>query len=226
MEILGIIPARGGSKGLPGKNIKMLGDKPLIAYTIAAAINSKHITRTIVSTDDAAIAEVALKFGAEVPFMRPECLATDTATSAEVVLHLLKTLEGNGYMPDFICLLQCTSPFRTAADVDSCIEKCLNTGFDACYSVTEARSNPYWMKVFEGNQLNSFIDAEMILRRQDLPTVYELNGAIYFAKTEEVIKNKSLHLANATGYVMPIQKSVDIDTALEFELAKMLMNNI
>ncbi|ONI46073.1 acylneuraminate cytidylyltransferase [Candidatus Epulonipiscioides gigas] len=221
MEILAIIPARGGSKGLPGKNIKILGDKPLIAHTIIAAKESKFISRSIVSTDSSKIANIAKNFGAEIPFIRPDYLATDEATSVDVVLHLLQELKKDNYVPDFVCLLQCTSPFRNSTDIDSSVEKCLNTNFDACYSVSKVSSSPYWMKVFDGEKLSSFMDNKTILRRQDLPMIYELNGAIYFVKTSELIKNKSLHLSNATGYIMPEDRSIDIDSALDFELAKL-----
>ncbi len=223
MNILAIIPARGQSKGLPGKNIKLLADKPLIAYTIEAALESKFINRTIVSTDDFETMDIAKNFGAEVPFLRPDYLALDTTTTVEVVLDLLANLKATeDYVPDYVCLLQCTSPLRNSVDIDACIIQCLNSDFDACYSVSEAKSSPYWMKVFDGPKLTPFINSDTILRRQDLPKVYSLNGAIYFVKTSELLKYSTLHLPNATGYIMPRNRSVDIDTDIDFELAQIL----
>ncbi|OOO00323.1 MAG: acylneuraminate cytidylyltransferase [Epulopiscium sp. Nele67-Bin004] len=226
MEILAIIPARGGSKSVPRKNIKLIGGKPLINYTIESAINCKHITRTIVSTDDQEIADISTLAGAQVPFLRPKYLATDTAGTSDVVLDLIEWLKRNeNYTPDFICVLQCTTPMRSTEDIEGCIQKCIGDDceYDVCFSVCETESSPYWMKTFSGGKLVPFLDATTIARRQDLPKVYELNGAVYVVKTSALVRSQTMHIQNVTGYVMPQYRSLDIDTPLDFEIAKMIM---
>ena len=144
-EILAIIPARGGSKGLKRKNILDFIGKPLIAHTIEQAQNSKYVSRVIVSTEDEEIAMISKKYGAEIPFMRPNRLADDSSSTNEVIEYILKELEmKEGYRPDLICLLQCTSPLRTSEDIDNTIDKLFNTNSDSAVSITEAKSNPYW----------------------------------------------------------------------------------
>lgn len=221
-KILGIIPARGGSKGLPGKNIKNLRGKPLIAYTIEATRKSKYIDRCIVSTDDDFIREVAIQYDAETPFLRPKEIAQDNTPTIDVIIHCLDYLkQAEEYEPDYVCILQCTVPFRTTEDIDNCIEKCLTTEFDECISVCEAKSNPQWMKKFKEEKLCAFMEQEdFSLRRQDLPKVYELNGAVYVIRTKALLKHHSLHLTNTTGYVMPEERSIDIDTPLDFLVAE------
>lgn len=224
-SVLGIIPARGGSKGLPGKNIKRLGDKPLIAHTIEEAKKSSYLERIIVTTDDMEIRKVAIDYNAEVPFLRPTELAQDHTPTIDAVIHCLDFLkETEEYVPEYICLLQCTTPFRSVVDIDRCIQRCLTTNYDACISVCEANSNPYWMKTFEKDKLCSFmIEQDMILRRQDLPNIYEINGAVYVIRTEALIENHSLHIENATGYIMPQDRSIDIDTEIDFLVAETIM---
>ena len=146
-RILGVIPARGGSKGVPGKNIRLLAGKPLIAWTIAAAARSRSLGRTIVSTDDPKIAEIAAQWGGDVPFLRPPELATDTATSEDAVFHALDSVSGPY---DWVCLLQPTSPLRTAEDIDACIDACIRGGADCAFSVTEAPKSPYIMYRMDG----------------------------------------------------------------------------
>lgn len=224
-SILGIIPARGGSKGLPGKNIKLLGDKPLIAHTIEEAKKSNYLERIIVTTDDIEIQKVALDYNAEVPFLRPAELAQDHTPTIDALIHCLDFLKRTeGYVPEYICLLQCTTPFKNVADIDGCIQKCLTTDYDACISVCEASSSPYWMKTFEEDKLCSFIsEQDTILRRQDLPTVYEINGAVYVIRTEALLAYHSVHIENTTGYIMPQDRSIDIDTEIDFLIAEMMV---
>lgn len=224
-EILAIIPARGGSKGVARKNIKLLSGKPLIAYTIEAALKSKYITRTVISTEDEEIAKIAAGFGGQVPFLRPKELATDTSTTAECVLHLLNTLKAReGYEPDYICLLQCTSPLRTAEHIDEGMEKLLHSEKDGCISVCEAEVNPYWTKVFEGDSLKPFMKEGLeINRRQDLPRIFRLNGAFYILKTEVFLKNRSFAEGDLTGYIMDGESSVDIDSIMDFEIAELIL---
>ena len=148
MKVLGIIPARGGSKGMPKKNIRPLLNKPLIAWTIEQALKSKYIDRVVVSTDDPAIARLAKKHGADVPFMRPDKLATDKAKSIDVVSHALLSLPEKY---DYVVLLQPTSPLRTADDIDACVKLCMSKGGNSCVSVTESEKNPHWMYSLDRN---------------------------------------------------------------------------
>lgn len=225
MEVLAIIPARGGSKGLPGKNLKLLNGKPLIAHTINEAFNSKQINRIIVSTDDDSIAEVSKKYGAEVPFLRPETLSSDNSPTVDTVLYTVKKLEeSDGYIPDLICLLQCTTPLKTAEHIDGAIDKLILTGMDGIVSICETEAHPYWMQVFSGDKLQYFMPQEKrITRRQDLPVVYKFNGAIWVVKTKVLLEEKSLIVRNQTGFVMKPEDSVDIDNELDFKFAELLI---
>lgn len=225
MEILAIIPARGGSKGLPGKNIKLLNGKPLIAYTIEEALKSKHISRIIVSTDDEAISEVGRRFGAEVPFLRPEELSTDHSPSIDAVIYTINRLKNmQDYMPDYVCLLQCTTPLKTVLHIDGAIEKLVRSEFDGIVSVCESQAHPYWMQVFQGDRLEYYVpQVDKILRRQELPPVYRFNGAIWVIRTVTLLEERSLIVKNQTGYIMDLRDSVDIDTELDFKYAEMLI---
>lgn len=225
MEILCVVPARGGSKGIPEKNIKEINGKPLIAYTIEEAKKSKYITRIIVSTDDMKISTISEKYGAEIPYIRPKHLAEDSSPTVEVIIDLVQKLkEKENYTPDYICVLQCTSPLRTAQDVDGAIKKLLNTEMDGCVSVCEVEINPYWTNVFNQEKLEYFIpEGKKILKRQDLPKIYRLNGAIYVVKTKAFLDEKSLEVENSTGYIMSEESSIDIDTIIDFKIAEIIM---
>jgi N-acylneuraminate cytidylyltransferase len=196
MRILGIIPARGGSKGVPGKNIKLLGDIPLLAYTVQSALASQLLTKVILSTDCPSIAAVAEQYAIEVPFLRPETLATDTASSIAVVQHAVSYLEKQGEFFDGICLLQPTSPFRTKGFIDLAIQKFIQEEVDALVSVLPVphELNPHW--IFEPNEKGLLQiatgDKEIITRRQDLPPAFFRDGSIYITKTS-VIKTGSFY---------------------------------
>ncbi|OOM77935.1 N-acylneuraminate cytidylyltransferase [Clostridium puniceum] len=224
-NILAIIPARGGSKGVPRKNVKDLNGKPLIAYTIQEAKKSKYIDRIMVSTEDQEIAEISDEFGAEVPYLRPKELAQDDSKAVDCVIHLLNQLKSNeNYIPDYVCLLQCTSPLRTADDIDGTICKSINAGMDGAVSICEAEVNPYWTNVFDGDKLKYFLEeGKKISRRQDLPKVYRLNGAVYVIKTDVFLSNKTFETENITGYVMNNESSIDIDTEIDFQFAELIM---
>lgn len=223
-----IIPARGGSKGLPGKNIKHLGDKPLIAHTIEAARKSEWLGKVIVSTDDEIIKEISLEYGAEVPFLRPKELATDTSTSVDVLIHYIRTLqEDEKVIPEYLCLLQCTTPFRTTQDIDQAIQKCLQQEADACVSVCEVEENPYWMVTVEEERIKKLINVpNEILRRQELPKVYRYNGGVYIIKTEVLLEDKTLFPENTTPYLMSAKSSMDIDTELDFKICELIYEEI
>lgn len=226
VKVLGIIPARGGSKGLPGKNIRYLGDKPLIAHTIQAARASRYLDRVIVTTDDFRIREISLLYGAEAPFIRPKELAQDQTPTVDALIHCIEYLkQEEGYTPDYICLLQCTVPLRNTEDIDGCITTCIESKYHACLTVCEAESKPNWMRVFSEDRLNHFIpEQQTILRRQDLPPVYQLNGAVYVIRLEDLMRYKSVHIEETTGYIMPIERSIDIDTEMDFVIAEAMMN--
>ncbi|NFE20894.1 acylneuraminate cytidylyltransferase family protein [Clostridium botulinum] len=226
-SVLSIIPARGGSKEVPRKNIKNLNGKPLIAYSIEEARKSKYIDRTVVSTEDVEIAKVSQKFGAEVPCLRPLELSRDDSPTIDCVIHMLNWLrEEQNYIPDYVCLLQCTSPLRTYEDIDGTIEKALTSNFDGAVSVCEAEVNPYWTNVFDGDKLKYFLEeGKQITRRQDLPRVYRINGSVYVIKTEILLDEEVLEPSNITGFIMRNKKSLDIDDNEDFMLADLLIKN-
>lgn len=224
-EVLAIIPARGGSKGVHRKNIRNLNGKPLIAYAIEEAKKSKYIDRVIISTEDSEIAETGKRFGGEIPCIRPVELAQDDTASIDCILHMLKWLKKQeNYFPDYVCLLQCTSPLRTFEDIDRSINRMIETKSDGVVSVCEAEVNPYWTNIFNGNRLEYFLkEGKSITRRQELPEIYRTNGAVYVAKTEKLIKEKTFELDDITGYVMSGENSIDIDNELDFKIAELLI---
>ena len=209
--VLGLITARGGSKGLPRKNPRLLGGKPLIAWTIEEAQNAVSLDRLILSSDDLEIIETARRHGCEVPFVRPAELATDSADSLAVVRHALASL-GSSY--DYVVLLQPTSPFRTAADIEGSLKLCHERGAPACVSVVEVSKTPYWMfKRGENQKLVPLFAPELMpARRQDAPPVYALNGAVFVAKTGHLVDGGSFVAPETVAYVMDEARSVDIDT--------------
>lgn len=222
MRILGIIPARGGSKGVPGKNIKLLGELPLLAYTAKSALASKQLSKVILSTDSPSIAAVAQHYGIEVPFLRPETLATDTASSIAVVQHAVSYLENQGEFFDAVCLLQPTSPFRPKGFIDLAIQKFIHDDVDALVSVLPVphEFNPHW--VFEPNEKGLLQIAtgeqEIIKRRQDLPPAYFRDGALYITKTS-VIKEGSFYGAKLSYIENNPAFYVNIDTEADWEKA-------
>jgi len=226
-NILAIIPARGGSKGIPGKNIKLLGGKPLLEYTVDAARESSLLTRVILSSDDEAIIKWAKSIGLEVPFVRPAHLATDRSGSLEVVQQALTFLEENGNRFDAVCLLQPTTPFREKGSIDAAIQKFLDGGYDSLVSVREvpAEFNPHW--VFEADESGCLHiatgDKQLIKRRQELPKAYFRDGSIYITKTEVILKQESLY-GDRIGYITSEEKwYVNLDTREDWELAEQLV---
>ena len=226
--VLAIITARGGSKGIPGKNIKLLCGKPLIAWTIEAAIKSKYIDRTIVSTDSDEIMKVSREWGAEVPFKRPVELATDEASSESVILHALNWIQDNdNKYYDYFILLQPTSPLRNEQHIDGAIEKIIeDQKAESLVSISEVSISPYLMKVVNRNgYLDDFIKQDnRVSRRQDLPRIYQINGAIYISKMEDYLEKKSFYMGNNAYYLMDVVSSLDIDTYLDFQIAQVLIS--
>ena len=225
-SVLAIIPARGGSKGLPGKNIKELCGKPLVAWSIEQAKACSSINRVVMSTDDDQIAEVAKKYGAEVPFMRPAELASDTASTIDVIFHALDWLEKyEDYQPAYILLLQPTSPLRTAEDIEGAIQTFKDKSARAVVSVCETDHHPWWSNRLpdDGNMKNFLRPDVLNKRRQDLPVFYRLNGAIYVADTNYLREQNSFFGPNTIAYKMPKERSIDIDSGIDFELAALLL---
>ncbi|WP_372738511.1 cytidylyltransferase domain-containing protein [Neptunomonas sp.] len=218
-KVLAIIPARGGSKGVPGKNIKELSGIPLIVWTIKAALNSKYINRVIVSTDCENIAKIASESGADIPFLRPAHLATDRSKSVDVIDHALIDLDQDY---EFFVVLQPTSPFRDSVDIDNALDLALKTSEGSVVSVCESNKSPYWMyNVDDNGNMNSIITSnEFPSRRQDSPVVYQLNGAIYIAKVKNFITDKTLVNIHTKAYKMCEVRSLDIDTEVDFLVAE------
>lgn len=215
LSVLALIAARGGSKGLPGKNIRPVHGRPLIDFTIGAARAARCVDRVVLSTDDETIAAAALAGGCEVPFMRPAALADDEARSIDVVLDALDRLPPH----DMVVLLQPTSPARTAADIDDACAQLVRHGAPSCVSVTLADESPYWMfRLDEAMRLAPLLPAPVAAsRRQDLPPVYVLNGAVYAARTEWLRRTGGFVGEGTVAHVMPRERSIDIDTLADFE---------
>tara|TARA_Y100000389_G_C17257948_1_gene411502 strand:- start:12 stop:689 length:678 start_codon:yes stop_codon:yes gene_type:complete len=208
-KVLAIIPARGGSKGIKGKNIVDINGKPLIAWTIEAALKSEYISRTVVSSDSDKILSVAKTLGSET-LKRPSNLSQDNSLSIDVVLHAIKKISGY----DFIILLQPTSPLRDSTDIDLAFSMMFKQNSKSCTSVCVAEKSPYWMYKInkENNQLTNIMGSDnKYLRRQDTPDVYLLNGAIYISEVDLLKKTKKLVSNETIGYIMDSKKSIDID---------------
>lgn len=220
-SVLAIIPARGGSKGVPRKNIKNLAGKPLIAWTIEAAKNSKYVDRLILSSEDTEIIEIAREWGCEVPFVRPVALAQDDTPGIEPIIHAIESLSRY----DYVIVLQPTSPLRTSEDIDQCLELCVGKKAAACVSVTEPDKSPYWMfTIDDDGKAHQLIETNAsISRRQDLPKVYALNGAVYIAKTSHLMETRTFLNNNAIAFVMAKERSMDIDNEYDFWLCNMVL---
>ncbi len=218
-----VIPARGGSKGVPGKNIKLLNGKPLIHYTIEAARAVFSDDEIIVSTDSEEIKSVAEQTGLKVPFLRPDYLATDTASSQDVLLHALDHFEAEQGVPENIILLQPTSPFRNTQHIKEAL-KVKSADAEMLVSVCETKANPYF--VLKEEDEHGWLQPSKkgdFTRRQDAPKVYELNGAIYIIVPEALRSKKMGSFSKVQKYVMDERSSHDIDTMLDWEVAKQII---
>jgi len=224
MEILAIIPARGGSKGLPRKNIRILRGKPLIAYSIEAALKSRYINRILVSTEDGEIAKISRRYGVAV-INRPEKLARDNSSVIDTVKHSLESLEKKGnYIPDIVVMLQPTSPLRTTRDIDNAIRLFSKKNCDSVVSVCQLGHSPLWSVVIKSGYLKPFFNWHHLSnkRRQDLPKIYTINGAIYITTIKKLYKYNGFFNNKTIPYVMPPERSVDIDEEVDFKLAQLL----
>lgn len=223
--MIAIIPARGGSKGLPGKNIKPLNGKPLIAYTIECALKSKRISHVVVSTDSNEIAEIALKYGAEVPFLRPDYLATDEAKAIDNYIYTIHRLsETYNEDIDSIIVLQPTSPLRLTEDIDRAIMMFQEKQADSVISYTQEAHPIFWHKYIdeEGRLINIF-DDDTLANRQALHKTYYPNGAIYVFK-KSIIERGVYYTENTFAYIMPRNRSIDIDYIEDFQYAEFLLS--
>lgn len=226
MSSIAIIPARSGSKGLPDKNIKLLNGKPLMAYAIEAAIDSNIFDEVMVSTDSLKYAEIAENYGAVVPFMRSTESASDIASSWDVVEEALLEYEKEGKIFDDFCLLQPTSPLRTTEDIQNAYRIFNEKGAMAVVSVCECEHSPLWCNTLNGNmELKGFIDPQSYLRRQELKRFYRINGAIYIVNRKEFQKNQFIYREGSFAYIMSQNRSIDIDSFLDFKIAETLILN-
>jgi CMP-N,N'-diacetyllegionaminic acid synthase len=226
MDILALITARGGSKGLPQKNLRPLAGKPLIAWTIEVALASRGLRRVIVSTDDEEIARVSQQWGAEVPFVRPRELAQDNSDHIAVVEHSIHWLdEHEKTFPEFIMLLQPTSPLRTVEDIETSIKIAQMNDAIAVVSVCEMKSHPYLSKrILDDGRLVDFIPFNgKDFRRQVLPTVYAPNGAIYLNRCQSLFRERTFIPQGTYAYVMPPERSLDIDSPWDFHLVELIL---
>jgi CMP-N-acetylneuraminic acid synthetase len=219
--VLGIVPARGGSKGIPRKNIRILAGRPLLAYTAVAVLAAKSLTRTILSTEDPEIAEIGKAAGLEVPFVRPEELAVDATPMIEVVLHSLRWVESEGQAYDAICILQPTSPLRSAETIDRCVSLLWERDVDSVISVRPVPTefNPHWV-YFEspdGLLQPSMKNCSEVPCRQQLPNAYHADGSIFLARTETVLRDHTLKGKRLLGAISPKHEAVDLDTQEQWQ---------
>jgi len=222
-----VIPARGGSKGIPRKNLAPVAGKPLLYFTARAAQGSTRLTRTVLSTEDEEVATVGRSLGLEVPFLRPVELATDHAGSSAVAKHALVFAEGQERRAyDAVCLLQPTSPLRTSADIDAAIQLLEGSDADAVVSLTQVEEpHPLKMMVVNAGVAQPLLPDRWreTLRRQELPAAYFLNGAVYCARRAVLLEKDSFWGTKTLAYVMPAQRSVNIDTPLDLRVAELML---
>ena len=224
-RFLALIPARAGSKGLKNKNIRILRGKPLIAYTIEAALESGVFERVVVSTESEEIAAIATRHGAEVPFVRPAELTTDTASITHVLLHALDFFREQKMDFTYLSLLQPTSPLRTSDDIRVAADLILEKDANAIVSICETDHPPAWSNTLPANgSMDGFMNKEIRnLRRQDLPRYYRVNGAVYIARVDYFRRFLDWFVEGSCAYIMPPERSIDIDTEFDLKFCECLM---
>jgi CMP-N,N'-diacetyllegionaminic acid synthase len=226
MRVLGIVPARGGSKGIPGKNVRPLGGKPLLVHTAEAALAARRLSRVVLTTDDERIAEVGRGCGLEVPFLRPAELAMDDTPTLPVLQHVVAELEKTGDRFDAVCLLQPTSPFRRAGDIDGCISLLESAGLDAVVSVLPVppEHNPHWVYFQDGEGLLRLATGEEqpIPRRQELPPALHRDGSVYVTRRDVLMEGNSLYGKRLGGFLAD-SRSLNLDTPADWERAERLV---
>lgn len=221
-KILAIIPARGGSKGIVGKNIRLLNGKPLICYTIEEALKSSHLNEVFVSTDDHLIAKISEKNGATI-IDRPAELAEDESPTIDAIFHAIDFIK-NASDYDIIILLQPTAPLRNAADIDTALEMFMKTDCDSVISMCNVEHSPYWYFKYESDKFKPiFGNKGLQMRRQELPDVYRPNGATYITTVKNLYKNNGFYCDKIVPYIMPPERSVDIDEEIDFKLVELLI---
>lgn len=225
-RILAIIPARAGSKGIKDKNIINLNGKPLIAYSIEAAKKSKYIDRIVVSTDGEQIAKVAKEWGADVPFLRPDYLASDTAKTIDAMVHCIETLKEMGDEYDYVVLLQPTQPLRKAKHIDEAIEQLISAGEESLVSISKVKDHPILIRTLDDtSHVVNLLNISSTQRRQDFPDYYKVNGAIYVNKLNENFNLETSLNDNRLAYVMNEKYDVDIDELLDLKIAELMLTN-
>ena len=224
MRVLGVIPARGGSKGIPGKNLRLLAGRPLLAYTAVAARASRRLSRMVVSTDDEGIADEGRRLGLDVPFMRPAELATDETPMLPVLQHAAEAQSAAGFTADVIVLLQPTSPLRRAEHIDAAVDLLAESGADSVVSVVEVphQFNPVSVMTLQEGKLHSFLPGRFVTRRQDKPQVFARNGPAVLAVRASVLKRGSMYGDVCRPLLMTSEDSVDVDTSTDLELLEWL----
>lgn len=227
-KILGLVPARGGSKRLLNKNIKPLAGKPLIAWTIEYAKKSKYMDSVFVSSDSKKILDISRNYGVNTPFLRPKELASDKAKTIDVILHVLDCISKNNDNYDILVLLQPTSPLRTGSDIDKAIKFFFKKDARAIISVCKSNHKPSWTNILPKNgNMGEFLDNGILKKnKSEFNNYYSLNGAIYIADCDYLLKRKSFFGKESFAYVMPRKKSIDIDDELDFRLAEFLIRNV
>lgn len=227
LSVLGIIPAKAGSKGIPGKNVEPVVGKPLLVYTIEAAQKSGVFDFLLVSTDGEEIARIAREAGAEIPFFRPLELATDTAAGIDVLHHAMKWFQERDKKYDCVIYLQPTSPLRTAEDIKAALDMLVDRKADAVVSVCETEHHPWWCNTLpEDGSMENFLRPDIPATRQELPKYYRLNGAVYLARWDFIINRTTWFGPITYAYIMPRERSVDIDDAVDLILAKALLSRL
>ena len=222
--VLAVIPARGGSKGVPGKNLRQVGGQSLIARAVAAAKQSRYVDRTVFTSEDATLIEEARRHGSDVPFVRPPELARDDTPGVAPIAHAIEMVPGY----DYAVVLQPTSPLRTAADVDGAIEMCVSAGANVCFSVTEAEHHPYWIffRAPDGTLRKAMPDQGPVVPRQEMPAAYAVNGAVYVTRCAWFLDHRAFLIDGALGYRMPRERSIDIDTEWDLKLANWCIDDV
>lgn len=227
MRVLGIVPARGGSKGIPRKNVRLLGGRPLLAHTADAALAARRLSRVVLTTDDEEIAEAGRRCGLEVPFLRPAELARDDTPTLPVLQHAVAELERAGDRFDAVCLLQPTSPLRRAGDIDGCIELLASEGLDSVVSVLPVphEHNPHWVyfRDAEGLLRLSTGEEQPIPRRQELPPAFYRDGAVYVVRRDVLMNGGSLYGRRLGGYLTDPARNVNLDTPADWDRAERLL---
>ena len=233
MEVLGLIPARGGSKGIKNKNIQIINGKPLIAYTIEQALKS-NINRVIVASDDENIIKIAKKYGAECPFVRPKKISGSNSHAFEIYKYTINWLKKNeNYVPDILCVMLCTTPFRKVSSINSSLKKLRTKKFDWVFSINEMEHHPYRAMVKKKKLIRSFFNIpnkKIWLNRQELPEIYRFNGGIFATFIENILKHKEYNIDNIkfkktrVGYeIMTKKEALDIDDPIDLEFVRYLM---